>query len=166
MVTPVFDHWVTPVFDHWVVFALDHWVISALHDDRFYIALFFTLEQTHCALVARDSKRATVAFYSAFLISTEQRCLVVTWLVPRGTAAVSARSVHAIQPRTMSRHFMQLSYILCRMQAYLAVTCHLLSWQNDLDLLRATAVTRGRKGYRNKRQHRKLTLEGTRTRKL
>ena len=41
----------------------------------------------------------------------------------------------------------------------LAVTCHLHFWQNDRGLLRATAVTRGWKGYRNNSQHRKLTLE-------
>ena len=41
----------------------------------------------------------------------------------------------------------------------LAVTCHLHFWQNDRDLLRATAVTRGWNGYQNKSQHRKLTLE-------
>jgi len=50
--------------------------------------------------------------YSAFLtISTEleylQRCLVVTWLVPQETAAISARFVYTTQPCTMSRHFMQ-----------------------------------------------------------
>ena len=33
-------------------------------DDRFDIALFSALEQTHCAFVACDSKRVTVAFYS------------------------------------------------------------------------------------------------------
>ena len=41
----------------------------------------------------------------------------------------------------------------------LAVTCHLHFWRNDQDLLRATAVTRGWNAYRNKSQHRKLTLE-------
>ena len=40
-----------------------------------------------------------------------------------------------------------------------AVSCHLHFWQNDRDLLRATAVTRRWNGYRNKSQHRKLTLE-------
>ena len=33
--------------------------------------------------------------------------------------------------------------------ACLAVTCHLHFWQNDRDLLHATAVTRGWNGYRN-----------------
>ena len=41
----------------------------------------------------------------------------------------------------------------------LAVTCHLQFWQKDQEILRATAVTRGWNGYRNKSQHRKLTLE-------
>ena len=42
---------------------------------------------------------------------------------------------------------------------FLAVTCHLHFWQNDRDFLRATVVTRGWNGYRNKSQHRKSTLE-------
>ena len=41
----------------------------------------------------------------------------------------------------------------------LAVTCYLRFWQDDRGLLRATAVTQGWNGYRNKSQHRKLTLE-------
>ena len=57
----------------------------------------------------------------------------------------------------MSRYFMQ-SHVGC-VRACSAVTCHLHFWQNDRDLLRATAVTRGWNGYRNKSQHRKLTLE-------
>ena len=49
----------------------------------------------------------------------------------------------------------------CKVTAYvcLAVTCHLHFWQHDRDLLRATAVTQGWKGYWNKSLHRKLTLE-------
>ena len=54
-------------------------------------------------------------------------------------------------------HFMQ-SHIR-KVYACLAVACHLHFWQNDQDLLRATVVTRGRNGYRNKSQHRKSTLE-------
>ena len=40
-----------------------------------------------------------------------------------------------------------------------AVTGYSHFWQNDPDLLRATAVTRGWNGYQNKSQHRKSTLE-------
>ena len=54
-------------------------------------------------------------------------------------------------------HFMQ-SHIR-EVHACLAVTCHLHFWQSDRGLLRATAVTRGWNGYRNRSQHRKSTLE-------
>ena len=54
-------------------------------------------------------------------------------------------------------HFMQ-SHIH-KVYACLPVTCHLHFWQNDRDLLRATAVPREWNGYRSKSQHRKLTLE-------
>ena len=76
---------------------------------------------------------------------------VLAWLVPHETAAVSACSVYTIQP------FMQ-SHVR-KVHACLTVTCHLHFWQNDRGPLRATAVTRGWNGYRNKSQHRKLTLE-------
>ena len=46
-----------------------------------------------------------------------------------------------------------------KVYACLAVTCHLHFCQNDRDFLRATVVTRGWNGYRNKSQHRKSTLE-------
>ena len=46
-----------------------------------------------------------------------------------------------------------------KVYACLAVTCHLHFWQNDRDFLRASVVTRGWNGYRNKSQHRKSTLE-------
>ena len=49
------------------------------------------------------------------------------------------------------------TYVRCK--RVLAVTCHLHFWQNDRDFLRATVVTRGWNGYRNKSQHRKSTLE-------
>ena len=54
-------------------------------------------------------------------------------------------------------HFMQ-SHIR-KVHAWLAATYHLHFWQNDRDLLRATAVTPGWNGYRNKSQYRKLILE-------
>ena len=104
-----------------------------------------------------------------------QCCLVAIWLVSRETTAVSARSSYIIQPRTMSRHFMQ-SRKRRQIHAYLVVTCHLHFQQNVLDFLPATAVTRGWNGHRNKSQQRKLTVEkkilppavpvGTRTRDL
>ena len=48
---------------------------------------------------------------------------------------------------------------LHKVYACLAVTWHLHFWQNDRDFLRATVVTWGWNGYRNKSQHRKSTME-------
>ena len=42
------------------------------------------------------------------------------------------------------------------MHVCLVVTCHLHFRQNDRDLLRATAVTRGWNGYRNKESAQKV----------
>ena len=53
---------------------------------------------------------------------------------------LGASSVYTIQPCTrLQCHFIQ-SHI-GRVYVCLAVTCHLHFWQNDRDLLRATAVT-------------------------
>ena len=76
-------------------------VVAVVVVDRFYTAVFSALEQTHCALVAWDSKRVTIFFkwctYSAI------------WLYRVGATreAVSARCVCTIQSCTMSHHFMQ-----------------------------------------------------------
>ena len=76
--------------------------------------------------------------------------------MPHESAAVSAQILYT--PYTHAPcHFMQSC--IRKVYACLAVICNLHFWQNDLDLLRATAVTRGWNGYRNKSQHRKLTLE-------
>ena len=57
------------------------------------------------------------------------------WLVPRETAAVSAHFVYTIQPCTMSLHAKPHTQGAC------VFTCNLHFWQNDQDLLHATAVT-------------------------
>ena len=80
----------------------------------------------------------------------------LAWLLPHETAAVSAKVLCAPYNHAPC-HFVQ-SHIR-KVFACLAVNCHLHVWQNDPDLLRATAVTPGWNGYRNKSQHRKLTLE-------
>ena len=56
--------------------------------DRFYIALFSALEQTHFAHVACDSEGVTVSFYSALFIIHRSGVLAAL-LVPCETAAVS-----------------------------------------------------------------------------
>jgi len=80
----------------------------------------------------------------------------LAWLVPHETAAVSAQVLCTPYNRAPC-HFTQNR--IRKVYACLAVTCHLHFWQNDRDILRATAVTRVCNGYRNKSQHRKLTKE-------
>ena len=100
------------------------------------------------------------SFYSAFLnIHWSGVFTALAWLVPQESAARESQSQRVLcTPYNHAPcHFMQ-SHIR-KVYACLAVTCHLRFWQNDLGLLRATAVTRGWNRYRNKSQHRKLTLE-------
>ena len=75
-----------------------------------------------------------------------QRCLIVTWLVPRETAAVWPHSVYTIQPYILSFTSYKATYVGCRR----VVTCHLHFWQIFYVLLRWN-------GYRKKNQHRGLT---------
>ena len=66
-----------------------------------------------------------------------------------------ARSVYTIQPCTsLQCHFIRRH--IRKLHVTLVLTSHRHFWQNDRDLLRATAVTRGRTS-----QHKKLTLEKT-----
>ena len=77
----------------------------------------------------------------------------VKLLPPRRTFSVH----HRLPPCTsLQCHFMQ-SHIL-RVHVCSAVTCHLHFWQNDREYFHSTAVTQGWNGYRNKSQHRMLTL--------
>ena len=121
-----------------------------------YIALFFALLSR---LTALECGSAWVTSFLLRVFSNIHRSSVLTalaWLVPLETAAVSEQ-VLCTPYNHAPRHFLQ-SHIR-KVYACLAVTCHLHFWQNDRDLLRATAVTRGWNGYRNKSQHRKSTLE-------
>ena len=99
----------------------------------------------------------TQRLYSDYPPKRLQRCSVATWLVPSETAAVSAQ-VLCTPCNHAPVYGVTLFKATHRMHVCLGLTCHLNLWQNDRDLLRATAVTRGWNGYRNKSQHRKLTL--------
>ena len=123
--------------------------------DCFYIVLFSALEQT---LRSHVILHEWLAFYSAFLnIHRNDVLKALAWLVPRETAAFLSAQVLCTPYNHAPCHFMQ-SHIR-KVYECLAVTCHLHFWQNDLDLLRATAVTRGWNGYRTNSQNRKLILE-------
>ena len=96
---------------------------------------------------------------SSILTAFMSHLILNEWLYPFikiQHPSLGARFVFSIQPgNRLQCHFTQ-SYI-CKERVCLAVTCHLLLWQFDRDLLRATAVTLGWNGYRNESQHRKLT---------
>ena len=111
-----------------------------------YIALFSALLSRLTAL-AYGSTCVTSFLIARFLNIHQSGVLTaLAWLVPHETAAVSAQ-VLCTPYNHAPCHFMQ-SHIR-KVYACLAVTCHLHFWQNDRDLLRATAVTRGWNGYRN-----------------
>ena len=125
-----------------------------LIDGHLYSAILRSLEQTHCAACGSTW---VASFIARFLnIHRSGVLTALAWLVPHETAAVSAQ-VLCTPYNHAPCHFMQ-SHI-GKVYACLAVTCHLHFWQNDRDLVHATAVTRGWNGYRNKSQHRKSTLE-------
>ena len=114
-------------------------MIPVLIDDRLYSALFRSLEQTHCIHMwfYMSDKLFIVRFFN---IHQSGGLIVLAWLVPHETAAVSVQALWTPYNHAPCQ-FMQ-SHI-CKVHAYLAVTCHLHFWQNDRDLLCATAVTRG-----------------------
>ena len=59
----------------------------------------------------------------------------------RETAAVSAQVL--CTPYNHAPVYSVIQRYIGRVHVCLAVTCHLHSWQDDQDLLRATAVTQG-----------------------
>ena len=122
-----------------------------------YIALFSALLSRLTALACASTLRVTSLLIVHFLNIRQSGVLtVLAWLVPYETAAILAQ-VLCTPYNHAPCHFLQ-SYI-CKVHACLAVTCHLHVWQNDQDLVRATVVTQGQNGYRNKSQHRKQILE-------
>ena len=86
-----------------------------------------------------------------------QRHLVVTCLMPRQIAVVSSHVLCA--PCNYVSVYSVTSFEATYVGQGACVTGHLRFWQDDRDLLQATAVTRVWNGYLNKRQHRQLTLE-------
>ena len=120
-------------------------LIDWLIDDHLYSAILRSLEQTHCARLW--FYMSDKLFIARFLnIHRSGVLTALAWLVPHETAAISAQVLCTPYNHALC-HLMQ-SHIR-KVYASLAVTCHLHFWQNDRDLLRATAVTRGWNGYRN-----------------
>ena len=110
-----------------------------LIDDRLYSAILRSLEQTHCARMW--FYMSDWLFIARFLnIHRSGILTALAWLVLHESDAVSAQVLCTPYNRAPC-HFTQ-SHIR-QVYACLAVTCYLHFWQNDRDLLRATAVTRG-----------------------
>ena len=120
-----------------------------------YIALFSALLSRLTAL-ACGSAWVNSFIARFFNIHRSGVLTALAWLVPHETAAVSAQVLCALYNQSLC--YFKQSHIR-KVYACLAVTCLLHFSPNDRDLLRATAVTLGWNGYRNKSQHRKLTLE-------
>ena len=120
------------------------------------IALFSALLSRLTALACGSTWMTS--FIARFFLNIHRSGVLtaLAWLMPHETAAVSAQ-VLCTSYNHAPCHFMQTH--IRKVNACLAVTCHLHFWQSDRDLLRATAVTRGWNGYRNKSQHRKSILE-------
>ena len=130
----------------------------------FYLALFSTLEQTHCTLVMCNSEWVTCAFYCIFLNIYWNGVLTVLFSYVDGAMwkcwclTLSTCSVYTIQPYTSLQCHLIPSHI-CRVHVCLGVACHLQFWQNGRGLLHATVVTQRWNRYWNESQHRKLTLD-------
>ena len=113
--------------------------VCVLIDDHLYSAFLRSLEQIHCARLW--FYMTDKLFIARFFEYPPKWCTYsagmagATW----NCSDLGASSVYTIQPCTMSLHAKPHKVYAC-----LAVTCHLHFWQNDRDLLRAsaTAVTR------------------------
>ena len=118
-----------------------------------YIVLFSALLSRLTALVCGSAW--VTSFYSAFFEYPLKWCTYSAGMAGAtlNCSRLSASHVYTIQPYTMSLHAKPHTSGVC------VFSCNLHFWQNDRDLLRATVVTRGWNGYRNKSQHRKSTLE-------
>ena len=110
------------------------------------------------------SERMTVSFYSALfniyrsgILTALFGCCIAgaTW----NCCLICACSVYIPYNNEPVHGVMSFKSHIVMVHACLVVNCHLQFWQNGRVLLRATAVTRRWNWYRNKSQHRKLTLE-------
>ena len=139
-----------------------------MNPTRFTIATIQRCSLLPCrptALWSYSNLNEWLAFHSVLWISTKVVAALFSCYMAGATrnyCRLDAGSVYTIPPCTS----LQYSWFCVAVQSHirgmhvcLVVTCHLYFWQNDRNLLRATAVTRGWNGYRSKNEHRKLTFE-------
>ena len=113
--------------------------------------------QLNIVSVLNTTKHSKCSDYSQILNPIEQQMHFLAFL-PR--VKVCVRSPFCVHQTTMHQFAVLLhSKPHVQVPVCLAVTSNCIFWQNDCDLSRAAAVIRKWNGYRNKSQHRKLTLE-------
>ena len=101
-----------------------------------------------------------IAFYSTFLnIHRSGVLTALAWLVPQESAARVSLGAFCVHHTTM-HCVTSCKATFVKVYACLAVTCHLRFWQNDrAGSFMCYCSNPGVDGYRNKSQHKKLTLE-------
>ena len=131
--------------------------------DHYSIELFSASKQTDWALFACHSEWVTVALHSTILnihwrcTYSNEHCLVVTCLWPHEAAAILVHImcilyIHAPVYSVIQSHIHMVD--VCS-----AAACHLHFWQNDGGYFLCYCSNMEWNAYRNKSQHRKLTLE-------
>jgi len=115
------------------------------------MALFSALEQTHCA---RMWFYMTEQLFIARFWKSTEAVYLQRWHGWCHKNLLPSRRVLSTPYNHAPCHFMQ-SHIR-KVYACLAVTWHLRFWQNDRDLLRATAVTHHNQ-HRRRREDRKIS---------
>jgi len=142
------------------------YLVNAVYTDNYYYHYYWSLLYSAILRSRADSPRSHVTLHewiaSSFLLLFHSAFLfyLFFWYPPKwctysvGMAGATLNCCHlsAFWVHHTTMH-------IRKVYACLAVTCHLRFWQIDRGVLRATAVTLGWNGYRNKSQHRKLTQE-------
>ena len=104
--------------------------------------------QLQISVILNEPRQPFILVLFLFSISIKVVCLksylVVIWLVPRETAAVS--SMFCVRHTKVHQFTVSLHAKPQSVHVPVAITCNLHLWQNDRDLLRVTTVTRGWNG--------------------
>ena len=124
----------------------DNWLI----DDHLYSAILRSLEQTHCARLwfYMSDTLFKARFVCCCFLNIHRSGVLKCWHGWCHIKLQPSRRKFCVHHTTM-HHVTSCKATYVRCMRVLAVTCRLHFWQNDRDLLHATAVTRGWNGYRN-----------------
>ena len=124
----------TLMITKWLEGADQHGDLGVLHHSTLllpFIQRYSLLLSSLTALMSHATLNEQL--YPFIVMVYQQRYLVVTWLVPCETAAVS---VQVLYPPCNSLQCHIIQSHIGRVCVCLAVNCHLHFWQNNQDLLR------------------------------